>query len=66
MNAYMTDTADVKKMTAALIGCKQFKVEQTEETVRATFELTKETVFAALKKGASEVWIVREHEKLWQ
>ena len=57
-------TAHVKAMTKALENTKLFKIEKDKETVRATTGKGEE-VYAALKKGAADVWIVRHHNKLF-
>jgi hypothetical protein len=51
-------------MTKALEDTKLFKIEKSKETVRATTGKGKE-VYAALKKGSADVWIVRHHNELF-
>ncbi len=60
----LLNTAHVKAMTKALEDTKLFKIEKSKETVRATTGKGKE-VYAALKKGSADVWIVRHHNELF-
>ena len=57
-------TAHVKAMTKALLETKLFKIEKSKETVRVTTGKGKE-VYAALKKGSADVWLVRYHNELF-
>lgn len=57
-------TKHVRAMTKALEDVNLFKIEKDRETVRAVTGKGKE-VFAALKKGSADVWIVRHHNKLF-
>ena len=57
-------TEHVKAMTKALKDTKMFKIEKTSDTVRVLSE-KKGEVYAALKKGSSNVWIVRYDERLF-
>jgi hypothetical protein len=61
----LLNTAHVRAMTKALEATQLFKIEKTPETVRATTGKGKE-VYAALKKGAADAWIVRHHNQLFE
>ena len=60
----LLNTQHVKAMISALEGTKLFKIEKDKETVRARTGSGKE-VYAALKKGSADVWIVRYDERLF-
>ena len=57
-------TEHVRAMTKALKETNLFKIEKTSDTVRVLSE-KKGEVYAALKKGSSNVWIVRYDERLF-
>lgn len=57
-------TKHVRAMTKAIESSRLFKIEKDRETVRATTRDGKE-VFAAIKKGSADAWIVRHHNKLF-
>lgn len=57
-------TEHVRAMTKALEDTNLFKIKKDHETVKAVTGKGQE-VFAALKKGAADAWIVRYHNKLF-
>ena len=60
----LLNTQHVKAMTKALEDVKLFKIVKDKETVRVTTKSGKE-VYAALKKGSVDAWIVRYDERLF-
>ncbi len=60
----LLNTQHVKAMVKALEGTELFKIEKDKETVRVRTGKGKE-VYAALKKGSADAWIVRYDERLF-
>lgn len=60
----LLNTQHVKAMVKALEETNMFKIQKNKETVRATTGKGTE-VYAALKKGSADAWIVRYDERLF-
>ena len=60
----LLNTQHVKAMTKALEDVKLFKIEKTKETVRVTSKKGT-VVYAALRKGSADAWIVRHDDRLF-
>lgn len=60
----LLNTQHVKAMVKALESTELFKIEKDKETVRVRTGKGKE-VYAALKKGSADAWIVRYDERLF-